>query len=178
MSKGVQINFVGQVEHFPCKVYHFWAFLVLHYWKYYRKLYLVKICPKIAEKNDLSGEEGVTIFFMELNDRRAVRSFQTFGNTSHDNIRVENTFFFWNEDDLSSLTVFVTSLLHHFHVSYYRQKYVKNWQLGPRSWFFFVLLLTTKWAQCGKLVELIWDLKFYELSIKTWHRWLKFGLRP
>ena len=76
------------------------------------------------------------IFFMEFNDRRAVRSFLTFGNTSHDNIREENTFSFWNEHEVYSLTAFVTSLLHHFDDGYYKQKYVKNWQLGPKSGFF------------------------------------------
>ena len=88
---------------------------------------------EISRKNDHFGEKGVMIFFMEFNDCRAVRSFLTFGNISHDNIREENTFSFWNEHEAYSLPAFVTSLLHHFNDGYYEQKYVKNWQLGSRS---------------------------------------------
>ena len=77
------------------------------------------------------------IFFMEFNDRRAVRSFLTFGNTSHDNIREENTFSFSYEHEISSFTAFVTSLLHHFDVGNYKQKYKKkNDNRGPEVDFF------------------------------------------
>ena len=120
------------------------------------RLYVVKSCPKKAEKKTNLIRTAYRYFLLSY--EIAERSYPSWPLRTHSMTTLEKNMSHF--PDIYMRYLRLQHLLHHFDIGSYVQKVKKKMKRGPRSGFFFVLLLTNMRAQCGKLVQIIWDLKF------------------